>query len=332
MADYYIAQNNGTSSGPFKMDELLAKGLTGETLVWHQGMSQWKAASAMPELVALLASNEAPPLPYASGANNLLQQEIEKAKLEIEELRNKVEKIDQGDIEDLARKPLEFKEKTRYDFRCPTWTKETWMILACVACHFFLGVTKITTFSYIFLDLIGFALCFAALYIGSTINTLNKVSYTHGTPTREKADKLARTNGWLVSITALIGIVIILIQSGLDMFGESVETGITYSVIYIVLMGLAWYANFRPIKLDGYSLMASPTRAANTRIKSLQEDENRRWRRECRTLGIEDDSSSDDYDSDSSDSDWDFDSSDDDDGDWDWGGGDSGGGGASSDW
>ena len=154
MADYYIAQNNGTSSGPFKMDELLAKGLTGETLVWHQGMSQWKAASAMPELVALLASNEAPPLPYASGANNLLQQEIEKTKLEIEELRNKVEKIDQGDIEDLARKPLEFKEKTRYDFRCPTWTKETWMILACVACHFFLGVTKITTFSYIFLDLI----------------------------------------------------------------------------------------------------------------------------------------------------------------------------------
>ena len=96
-------------------------------------------------------------------------------------------------------------------------------------------------------------------------------------------------------------------------------------------MGLAWYANFRPIKLDGYSLMASPTRAANTRIKSLQEDENRRWRRECRTLGIEDDSSSDDYDTDSSDSDWDFDSSDDD-GDWDWGGGDSGGGGASSDW
>ena len=74
-----------------------------------------------------------------------------------------------------------------------------------------------------------------------------------------------------MSVTTLIGIVIILIQSGLDMASEGLDTGITYIVIYVVLMGLLWYFNFRPIKLDNYSRLSSPTLATNVRQKRIEE-------------------------------------------------------------
>ena len=209
-------------------------------------------------------------------------------------------------------------------------------MLACVAGHFLLGITGATKFFYIFIDLIGFVLCFTALYFASKIKTLNKVSYAQGTPTREKGDQLARMNGWLVSITALIGIVIVLVQSSLDMFTEGIETGVIYTIMYIVIMGLLWYTNFRPIKLDNYSMQSSPTISTNARQKKMQEADLLRWRRERRRHGLDphldgediDDADSDSYDDYDSDSDWD----DSDDSDYDWGGGDSGGGGADSEW
>jgi hypothetical protein len=341
--DYYISQGNGQQQGPFKREELMRMGLTPSTLVWRQGMSQWMAASAMPELSDLFvapAPLPAPapvPIPKASQPSSQLLEEIEKSKRELEEIRQQIEKLQPDNLESLIQPPIKLKEKTPYDFRCPTWTKEAWIVLACVAGHFFLGITGITKFFYIFLDLIGFALCFAALYIGSKIKTLNKVSYAQGTPTREKGDKLARINGWLVSITALIGIIIILVHSGLDMFSEGLETGITYTVIYIVIMGLLWYTNFRPIKLDNYPMKSSPTLSANARQKKMEEADLLRWRRERRRHGLSAHLDSDDSDDDGSD--WDSDDLDDDGSDWDddddgddWGGGDSGGGGADSEW
>ena len=338
--DYYISQGDGQKQGPFKKNELPANGLTGETLIWRQGMTQWMAAKTMPELNDLFIHPNTSLVPNNPEPLNPLQQEIEKTEREIEELRNQINKLDPENLETYIQPPIKFQDKTPYDFRCPTWTKEAWMVLACVAGHFLLGITGITTFFYIFLDLIGFVLCFVALYIGTKIKTLNTVSYAQGTPTRVKGDKLAQINGWLVSITALIGIIIILIQSGLDMFGEGLETGITYTVIYIAIMGLLWYTNFRPIKLDNYPMKSSPTLLANARQKKIQEADELRWRRELRQYGMRphvDGEDNEDNDVNDSDTDWDdnddWDSDDGDDSDDnDWGGGDSGGGGAEGSW
>lgn len=338
--DYYLSHGDGQQQGPFKREELVPQGLTPSTLVWRQGMSQWMAASAMPELADLFTLTS--PLPQAAPVSQetiILQQEIEKSKREIEELRNKVNKIQPDNLESLIQPPVKLKEKTRYDFRCPTWIKEALMILVCVVGHFLLGILGSTTFYYIYFDLFGLALCAAALVIGFKIKALNKISYAQGTPSRMKGDKLAQINGWLVSITALIGIVIILVQSGLDMFSEDMGTGITYCVIYVVLLGLLWFCYFRPIKLDNYSMKTSPTANTNARQKKIEEADLLRWRKQRRQHGLSPHINSDDYDdndgdydSTSDDSDWDDSDWDDDDDDDDWGGGSGGGSGASSEW
>lgn len=51
---YYIAEN-GQPVGPFEANELLARGLTANSLVWGEGMSGWTSASLVPELAALLS-------------------------------------------------------------------------------------------------------------------------------------------------------------------------------------------------------------------------------------------------------------------------------------
>ena len=337
--EYYIASIGGQKKGPFKKNELLANGLTGNMLVWRPGMSQWMTANTVPELASLFVTQDIPPLPKTPKQPSPLQQEIEKSKREIEELRKKATEIDNDNLESLIQKPIKFEAKTKYDFPCPTWIKETLMVLACVAGHFLLGITGITTFFYIFFDIIGFFLCFIALVIGFKIRNLNSLSHLQGTPSREKGDKLARTNGWLVSITTLIGVIIILVQSGLDMFSEGMETGITYVIIYLLMMGILWYHFFKPTKLDNYSLKSSPTLLTNAKQKKLEDADQRRWQREMRQHGLRptNGEDSDDFDSDSDDYDNDdYDSDDYDSGDYgsddDWGGGDSGGGGADSDW
>ena len=50
---YYIAEN-GQPAGPFEPSELLAHGLTVNSLVWGEGMPNWISASQVPELMALL--------------------------------------------------------------------------------------------------------------------------------------------------------------------------------------------------------------------------------------------------------------------------------------
>ena len=51
---YYIAEN-GQPAGPFEPNELLAHGLTVNSLVWCEGMPNWASASQVPELMALLS-------------------------------------------------------------------------------------------------------------------------------------------------------------------------------------------------------------------------------------------------------------------------------------
>jgi hypothetical protein len=53
MKTYYI--HNGTeNSGPFLLDELKAKKITKTTLVWFEGMDEWKYAGDIPELKIIL--------------------------------------------------------------------------------------------------------------------------------------------------------------------------------------------------------------------------------------------------------------------------------------
>ena len=53
---YYIAEN-GQPAGPFEPSELLAHGLTVNSLVWGEGMPNWISASQVPELMALLGGH-----------------------------------------------------------------------------------------------------------------------------------------------------------------------------------------------------------------------------------------------------------------------------------
>ena len=50
---YYIGEN-GSPVGPFSVSELIARGITPDTLVWQEGMIDWKKASNVPELAAAL--------------------------------------------------------------------------------------------------------------------------------------------------------------------------------------------------------------------------------------------------------------------------------------
>jgi hypothetical protein len=56
--------SDGTNSlGPFTVDELKGKGITRETMVWYEGMGDWKKAGEVPELYQLYNTVAPPPVP-----------------------------------------------------------------------------------------------------------------------------------------------------------------------------------------------------------------------------------------------------------------------------
>ena len=72
MAQYYIAKNN-QQLGPFEVNQLLANGLTPDTLVWCAGMSGWEAAKNVPELAGLFVAQQ-PQQPQQPQYNQGYQQ------------------------------------------------------------------------------------------------------------------------------------------------------------------------------------------------------------------------------------------------------------------
>lgn len=54
---------NGQTSGPYSVQQLLAAGLTPQTLVWAPNLGNWTAAGQVPELAAAFRSNVPPPPP-----------------------------------------------------------------------------------------------------------------------------------------------------------------------------------------------------------------------------------------------------------------------------
>ena len=62
--EFYIFTNN-VKQGPYHLDELSAKNVTADTMVWAVGFSNWKPAKQIPELADLL-SNLPPEPPVAN--------------------------------------------------------------------------------------------------------------------------------------------------------------------------------------------------------------------------------------------------------------------------
>ena len=62
---WFIAEN-GKQTGPLQESELLAHGLTVNSLVWHDGMEQWTRAAQVPELYHLLGITPPPPPPSSN--------------------------------------------------------------------------------------------------------------------------------------------------------------------------------------------------------------------------------------------------------------------------
>ena len=60
--NYFIIEN-GQQAGPFTIEQLRCKGITGETNVWREGMAQWGKAKDLPELASILQVTPPPTNP-----------------------------------------------------------------------------------------------------------------------------------------------------------------------------------------------------------------------------------------------------------------------------
>ena len=60
--DYFYLDGNYQQQGPVNMNELLERGVTKNTKVWKQGMSDWQDAGAIPELAGLFLQTTPPPV------------------------------------------------------------------------------------------------------------------------------------------------------------------------------------------------------------------------------------------------------------------------------
>lgn len=57
--EFFIIDHNGQQAGPFSFDQLVQKGISPETLVWKQGMTDWTPAWKVEDLKAVLETVEA---------------------------------------------------------------------------------------------------------------------------------------------------------------------------------------------------------------------------------------------------------------------------------
>ncbi|MBR5030988.1 MAG: DUF4339 domain-containing protein [Muribaculaceae bacterium] len=236
--DYYLSKNDGLFTGPFAIDQLIANGLERDTLVWREGLAAWFPAYQLPELNEIIAETPPPIEVTLSHTANEEQQPLPQAPAVIQPAVNKnvaevVKKAQpkpavkaNGDVNTQVTKKKttavttekkkekeKKKTKTKYDHPVAPWFNESIWLLAFVIIHAILGLTKTTTFEYIYLDLLGAALSITGIVIGMKIKNLNKVSYAKGSATRNVAENLSKINGYLVSATAAIGFLVILVQS-----------------------------------------------------------------------------------------------------------------------
>lgn len=61
MNKYYYIDSNGTHQGPIDADKLISNGVTAETSIWTEGMTDWMPARKVPELNEYFPSSTPPP-------------------------------------------------------------------------------------------------------------------------------------------------------------------------------------------------------------------------------------------------------------------------------
>ncbi len=59
--NYYMITATGEKVGPMSVDSMVAHGLTPNTMVWRQGLTDWVRAAQLPELVQVINTPPAPP-------------------------------------------------------------------------------------------------------------------------------------------------------------------------------------------------------------------------------------------------------------------------------
>lgn len=234
---YYISNSYGSFTGPHTKHQLLNAGLKRDTLVWREEFTTWYPAYQLAELSDIITSTPPPlaaspttpsNLPPAMPASQPAMSTRDLAKQsEIGEPQAKVmpaAKPAQKPVAKPAQKPVakettaksnasKKSSKSKYDHPVSPWFNESIWLLAFVIIHVILALTDMTTFEYIYLDILGAILCITGIVIGSKIKSLNKVSYAKNSATRNQAEKLSKFNGFLVSATAAAGFLIILYQS-----------------------------------------------------------------------------------------------------------------------
>ena len=60
---YYLMNNGSQQSGPFELNDLLGNGLTPQSYVWNETMSNWLPAMQVPEVAAMLNTQQCPSMP-----------------------------------------------------------------------------------------------------------------------------------------------------------------------------------------------------------------------------------------------------------------------------
>ena len=245
--EYYIALPGKKRIGPFDKNELLSNGLRPDSLVWAQGMPGWLPASQVDDLKDLFVSSP-PPMPQAPPVmpaatpppmpdTITLQRKPVESKKEPKKAVANIKKqkkeapvagasvkasasspTKKNDEKTAAKKDTEKKtkksKKSKYDYPVSPWLNEAIWLLVFVLIHALIEVcSDKINYTYLYLDILGGVLSITGIIIGAKIKALNKVSYAKGSESRAKAERLAHFNGIFVSVTAAIGLLIILVQS-----------------------------------------------------------------------------------------------------------------------
>lgn len=64
--DYYYLDADMRQVGPVSLDDLVAAGVTGDTMVWHEGLEEWAKAGNLPEVVKAMERKARPATPEKS--------------------------------------------------------------------------------------------------------------------------------------------------------------------------------------------------------------------------------------------------------------------------
>ena len=75
MKEYFFLKGKD-QNGPFTVEQLADKGLTSESLIWTEGMENWKKLKDIPELIQALKPKSVPPPPPSDKDESISKTEV----------------------------------------------------------------------------------------------------------------------------------------------------------------------------------------------------------------------------------------------------------------